>query len=194
MQLRLYPPFFVPGFTRKGILWYHCCCPLFISNLKETPSMKETFFLHGLDSSGNGTKGQYFAIHFPQIKRPDFTGDLDERLEVFERLTEGQNNLTLIGSSFGGLMAACFAIKHSTRVKQLVLLAPALNYFYTPPAEKLAIATLAVIGTHDVITPPALTAPLAEQSFSNLDLQLVDDDHLLHHTFQQLEWEKILGK
>ncbi len=156
--------------------------------------MKETFFLHGLESSGNGTKGQYFTRHFPQIKCPDFTGDLNERLEVFERLTAGKNNLTLIGSSFGGLMAACFALKHPTRVKQLVLLAPALNYLYTPPAEKLSIATLAVIGTHDVVTPPAITVPLAEKSFSNLELRLVDDDHLLHHTFQELEWEKILGE
>ncbi|MBM9518224.1 alpha/beta fold hydrolase [Desulforhopalus vacuolatus] len=184
----------MPGFTHRGILWYHCCCLLFISNLKKEPSMKETFFLHGLDSSGNGTKGQYFAMHFPQIKRPNFTGDLDERLEVFERLTEGQDNLTLIGSSFGGLMAACFAIKYPTRVTQLVLLAPALNYHYSPPAEKLPISTLAVIGRHDVVTPPAITGPLAEQSFSNLDLRLVDDDHLLHHTFQQLEWKKILGE
>ena len=35
-----------------------------------------TYFLHGLDSSGSGTKGRFFALNFPHVVCPDFAGPL----------------------------------------------------------------------------------------------------------------------
>jgi len=58
----------------------------------------ETFFLHGLDSSGKGTKGQWFAKHFPKMHIPDFQGDLATRLSALEKLCSGYNDLILVGS------------------------------------------------------------------------------------------------
>lgn len=154
-----------------------------------------TLFLHGLDSSGNGTKGQFFARHFPDILRPDFTGNLEERLAYLEELTKDMRSLTFIGSSFGGLMGTCFALKHPEKIAKLILLAPALNFGgYRPPAEKLQIPTLLVIGKDDIVCPPDPVVPLAEATFAELETRIEEDDHLLHNIFPALDWEKILNQ
>ncbi|MCP4342269.1 MAG: alpha/beta hydrolase [Desulfobulbaceae bacterium] len=150
------------------------------------------YFLHGLDSSGKGTKGRFFAKNFPQVVCPDFEGTLPNRLLQLEALCKNQQQLTLIGSSFGGLMATCYATKHPEKITRLVLLAPALNFeAYQPPAEPLQIPTLIIIGKHDTVTPAALVAPLAEATFADLEIRIEHDDHMLHSTFHHLDWQKI---
>ncbi|BDD88102.1 alpha/beta hydrolase [Desulfofustis limnaeus] len=150
-------------------------------------------FLHGLDSSGFGTKGRFFAERFPDMLRPDFDGSLSERLERLNRIVADEGALIIVGSSFGGLMATCLAKDQPERCKRLILLAPALNFKeYRPPPGKLAMETLLVIGRHDTVTPPSLVIPAAEATFANLETQVVEDDHLLHHTFQDLDWQHLL--
>lgn len=157
--------------------------------------MRETFFLHGLDSSSKGTKGQWFAKHFPGLRVPDFQGDLATRLSALETLCHGRNNLTLVGSSFGGLMATCFAICHPNRCQSLILLAPALNFpEFSPPQEKIAIPTRLIIGNQDTVTPPDKVLPLAEKSFSQLQIFTYEDDHMLHNSFELLDWHQLLQK
>ncbi len=154
-----------------------------------------TIFLHGLESSGKGTKGTYLAKHFPDVLCPDFFGNLKERLNQLSVLCEGKDDLLLIGSSFGGLMATCFAVSNPTRVTRLVLLAPALNFEgYTVPENMIEIPTLLVIGEEDTVTPAELVLPKAERTFSNLEVVLADDDHMLHNTFQELSWNEIIPK
>lgn len=155
--------------------------------------MQNTFFLHGLDSSSHGTKGRYFQKHFPEVICPDFSGDLRERLLRLERLVGGRGNLVLIGSSFGGLLATSFAIRHPDQVKQLILLAPALGFCdFRPPATALACPTLLVMGRDDTVCPPLLIEPLARATFSNLTVRLADDDHLLRTIFSRIEWPELL--
>ncbi len=152
-----------------------------------------TYFLHGLDSSGKGTKGRFFTEHFPQVVCPDFEGTLAKRLHLLDELCKNQQRLILIGSSFGGLMATHYATKHPEKIIRLILLAPALNFEgYQPPAELLQIPTLIIIGKHDAVTPAALVAPLAEATFADLEIRIENDDHMLHSTFHHLDWQKIL--
>ena len=126
-----------------------------------------TLFLHGLDSSSGGTKGRFFTENFPDIIAPDFTGSLQDRMQALETICRGLDRLTLIGSSFGGLMATCFAIAHPERVQRLILLAPALNFpGFSPPASLLTIPTLLVIGRNDTVTPPDLVIPAARGNIS----------------------------
>jgi pimeloyl-ACP methyl ester carboxylesterase len=154
---------------------------------------REIFFLHGLDSSGQGTKGRFFAENFPHIHCPDFHGTLADRLRQLTDLCRDLSNLILVGSSFGGLMAACYTEKFPKKVARLILLAPALNYGeYRPPREKLSVPTLLVIGNNDTVTPPALVVPLAEQSFADLKIRLEDDDHMLSTTFPAMAWHELL--
>ena len=152
-----------------------------------------TYFLHGLDSSGQGTKGAFFAGNFPQVRRPDFFGDLTDRLTQLQDMCGDDRDLTLIGSSFGGLMATCFAIDRPQQVARLILLAPALNFAaYVPPETLIEIPTLLVVGRHDVVTPPDPVLPLARRTFACLEEQLVDDDHMLHETFRRLPWHTLI--
>jgi len=123
----------------------------------------------------------------------DYHGDLDQRLSQLEGEVAGLDNLILIGSSFGGLMAACFAIRHPPQVGRLILLAPALNFSgYQPPIKPITIPTLLIIGAHDTVCPPTLVLPRARATFSTLEERVVDDDHMLHRTFPALDWPQLL--
>ncbi|MDK9706670.1 MAG: alpha/beta fold hydrolase [Desulforhopalus sp.] len=153
----------------------------------------EIFFLHGLDSSGQGTKGRFFAEHFPHVHCPDFHGTLAERLDQLTALCRDLPRVVFIGSSFGGLMATCYAAGFPEKVTRLILLAPALNYGeYRPPQEKLQVPATLIIGNDDTVTPPAKVIPLAEQSFAQLTIHRVDDDHMLHGTFMAMAWHELL--
>lgn len=158
--------------------------------------MKKTLlFLHGLDSSGQGTKGKWFAEHFPEMLIHDYHGTLDQRLAQLQAVCGKDRNLILVGSSFGGLMATCFALHCREQCKRLILLAPALNFdSYTPPQKKLQVPTQLIIGKEDTVTPPDLVLPLAEQTFSRLSTAVLEDDHMLHASFFQLDWQTLLGE
>ncbi|MEE4166703.1 MAG: alpha/beta hydrolase [Desulfocapsaceae bacterium] len=152
-----------------------------------------TIFLHGLDSSGRGTKGSYFAKHFPTMLRPDFEGSLSERMSQLTTVIAGLNELIIVGSSFGGLMGACLCREQPEKVKRLIMLAPALNFGeYRIPDSKVTTESLLVIGKEDTVTPPEAVIPAAKATFSQLQIQLVDDDHLLHHYFYQMDWPTLL--
>ncbi len=153
-----------------------------------------TLFLHGLDSSSRGTKGRFFTENYPDIIAPDFTGSLQDRMRALATLCRSLDRLTLIGSSFGGLMATCFAIARPERVQRLILLAPALNFpDFSPPAALLDIPTLLIIGENDTVTPPDLVIPAARATFMNPDIISCDDDHLLRTAFLALDWNKLLA-
>jgi pimeloyl-ACP methyl ester carboxylesterase len=158
--------------------------------------MKSTqFFLHGLESSSKGTKGRWFAEHFPKMIIPDFSGDLSCRVQSLKRLCGDLQNITLIGSSFGGLMATIFAMEHAAQCSRLILLAPALNFpEFVLPAVKIAIPTKLIIGEHDTVTPPDRVLPLARKVFLDLDVSLCGDDHMLHKVFYELNWKEMLGE
>lgn len=151
-------------------------------------------FLHGLDSSGFGTKGRFFAERFPGMLRPDFDGSLAERMDRLRAIVAGFDDLIVVGSSFGGLMATCLAKEQPELIKRIVLLAPALNFKeYHPPPVKLETETILIIGRHDTVTPPAIVIPSAQATFANLRSSIVDDDHLLHNTFRELDWSTMLS-
>ena len=157
--------------------------------------MSEIFFLHGLDSSSKGTKGQWFAKHFPEVRLPNFQGDLATRLSALETLCHGCNSLIFVGSSFGGLMATCFAMRHPSRCQSLVLLAPALNFpEFSPPQQKIATPVTLIIGSQDTVTPPDKVLPFAKKTFAQLQIFTYDDDHMLHNSFEQLDWQHLLQK
>jgi pimeloyl-ACP methyl ester carboxylesterase len=154
---------------------------------------KSYYFLHGLDSSGSGTKGRFFAANYPFVECPDFSGELENRMRQLEKICGKGSGLTFIGSSFGGLMATCFAIRYPGRVKALHLLAPALNFpGFSVPAHKIEVNTTIVIGEFDDVTPPDPVISLARATFVSPEVHIVKDDHFLHRTFDRLEWGKLL--
>ena len=158
------------------------------------PTPTGTFFLHGLDSSGQGTKGRFFAEHFPHVHCPNFVGTLEDRLTSLTNLCEKEHRLILIGSSFGGLMATSYAVTHPEKISRIVLLAPALNFAgYHVPARQLSTPCLLVIGRNDTVTPADLVIPQAKATFADLEICIEDDDHMLHKSFMNFGWSDILS-
>lgn len=157
--------------------------------------MKTTLvFIHGLESTSQGTKGQFFHKYFPQMIIEDYFGSFDERMQKLLKLLAGKNNLVLVGSSYGGLMAAQFALQHEDRVKKLILLAPALMLpEFTPTAgQQLQLPVIIYHGTEDDIVDPHVVKGIAENIFPRLEHHLVHDDHPLTQTFPTLDWKKLL--
>jgi predicted esterase len=151
-------------------------------------------FIHGLESTAQGNKGQFFRQFFPQMIIEDYTGDFAARMRKLEALLSGKNDLILVGSSYGGLMAAQYAIDNEDKIKKMILLAPALNLLeFKPPVHtKLPLPIIIYHGTGDDIVNPYTVKTIALRYFSNLEHHLVDDDHSLHKIFPVLDWKKLL--
>lgn len=154
-----------------------------------------SIFLHGLESSSRGTKGRWFRERFPEMLVPDFSGPLDGRMNKLMAILDGRRDLLLIGSSFGGLMATLYAMDKPDRVKEVVLLAPALNFsgFLPDISRTVPVPASLYIGREDEVCPPDIVIPRARQVFTDLTVHLTDDDHLLRETFTKIDWPAILG-
>jgi pimeloyl-ACP methyl ester carboxylesterase len=151
-------------------------------------------FIHGLDSSSRGTKGSFFRERYPGMLLEDYSGPLEERMAKLERDLAGKKDLILVGSSYGGLMAALFACGNESRVRRLVLLAPALGHaeFDACSRKPLQIPVTLYHGRSDIVVPPEPTRQIAVRLFGNLDHHLVEDDHSLHLIFSSLDWDGLL--
>lgn len=95
-------------------------------------------YLHGFTSGANSFKGGYLRERFAEkgqrLHTPDLNGGdfehltLSSQLAIVERLAASlDGELTLLGSSMGAYVAALFAETQS-RVRRLVLIAPAFQF------------------------------------------------------------------
>lgn len=151
-------------------------------------------FIHGLESTSQGTKAVYFRKHFPGMMTDDYAGPLAARMD---KLTAGlgqTSGIIMVGSSYGGLMAAIYACRHPERVKRLILLAPALSLPEFDPyrQSRLEMPVTLYHGRLDEIVPPDEVRHIAETICVQLTYHLVDDDHPLSHVFPGLPWEDLL--
>ena len=153
-------------------------------------------FLHGLESSSRGNKASFFRYLHPEMIIPDFSGSLAARMRSLHAILHGLNNIILVGSSFGGLMATIYAMENPGAVTRLVLLAPALNFaeFAHQAVQRTENPAWLFIGRHDTVTPPADVIPLARRIFTNLHYEEVDDDHMLAATFKNFAWKDLLAE
>jgi pimeloyl-ACP methyl ester carboxylesterase len=153
-------------------------------------------YIHGSSGDKSQTyKARILRGIFPGMLTPDFNGDLPERMKQLKMILGTETGWTLVGSSLGGLMAALFAMQHPDQVRKLVLLAPALTLpgFTRSLASRIAIPTIIIQGKQDDLIPLEPTQRLAEKVFVNLTYIVVDDDHRLHKTVEELDWEKLLA-
>ncbi len=150
-------------------------------------------FLHGLESSGQGRKAQWIKSRVPELLTPDFTGSLTERMEQLEPWLAREPSWRIIGSSFGGLMAALWTRRHPEKVERLILLAPALHRTeYFPTAPPVDVPTLLVHGTEDDVVPLEPVAEAARRAFRHLTAWTYQDDHRLIPTSESMNWPALL--
>jgi predicted esterase len=152
-------------------------------------------FIHGLESTSRGTKGIFFRERYPEMIIEDFVGSFSQRMEKLEGLLSGKEDLILIGSSYGGLMAAVYACLNEERVKKLILLAPALHLDpYRPFRNKKLRMPIAIFhGLRDDVVPLSAVQTIADQLFENHTFRALEDDHSLHNSFATLEWDTLLS-
>lgn len=156
--------------------------------------MTVTVFIHGLESSNKGTKSVFFREKYPDMIIPNFTDDLEARMEKLESVLSGKTGIRLVGSSFGGLMASIFAMRNESRVEKMVLLAPAINliHFTRHIGKQVSVPVWVFHGTNDQVIPLEEVEPVARETFTDLSFNTVDDDHFLHKTFKTIDWDGIL--
>jgi pimeloyl-ACP methyl ester carboxylesterase len=152
-------------------------------------------YIHGSDSDSSSGKARLFQEWFPGMITPDFKGSFTRRMDLLQKILSNQVGWTLIGSSYGGLMAAVFTLGHEDQVRKLALLAPALaqNIAPLPKPGPISIPTILIHGTQDIVVPFEPVRVIAERLFSNLTIYAVEDDHRLHKTAREMDWNTILG-
>jgi pimeloyl-ACP methyl ester carboxylesterase len=151
-------------------------------------------FIHGLMGNSLGVKATLLREKFPAILIPDFDGSLDERMEDLREILGEAEGWTIIGSSFGGLMASIYACERPHQVKKLILLAPALVWpdFAESPPDPISVPVVIYHGTEDELIPIEQVRELAEEVFLSLVFNQVEDDHGLYNTVHALDWESLL--
>jgi pimeloyl-ACP methyl ester carboxylesterase len=156
--------------------------------------MTVRIFIHGLESSNQGTKGLFFKNEFPDMIIPNFPGTLQERMQKLDRVLSKKSGIRLVGSSFGGLMAALFAMENESRIERMILLAPALNLmgFSGAQEREISVPTWIYHGRDDEVIPLETMQGVAKKTFRHLILHAVDDDHYLHKTFKGIDWQELL--
>jgi predicted esterase len=166
--------------------------------------MSNVIFVHGLESSGHGFKGNLFRERIPGCFTPDlkeyfpqipYQELLKERMRQLSEILERKNKWKIIGSSFGGLMSSLYTLKHSKKVQKLILLAPLLAVPELNPSkfEKVDIPVIVYHGKNDEVISIKPTKKRANMLFKNLSYNLVDDDHMLHPTVENLNWKELLN-
>ncbi len=149
-------------------------------------------FVHGLEGSPQGRKAQRLRALGLPLQVRDLRGvSLQGRYDAVERDTRGGRAL-LVGSSYGGLVAALLAQAHPERFTGLVLCAPALGWVEPPnldPRSLVAPAGLPVHllhGLRDDVVPIEQSRAYQRRSGPGVTLWELDDDHALRGSLELL--------
>ena len=108
-------------------------------------------------------------------------------LDLFETL--GLDRFDLVGFSFGGWMAAEFAVQHHHRIGKLVLVAPAGLVVKDPPATDLFTIPPAELPSY-LATNPAALAPFLPEGH---DLEFLTLRYRETTAVARLIWERASG-
>jgi pimeloyl-ACP methyl ester carboxylesterase len=165
--------------------------------------MQNIIFIHGLESSGKGFKGQLLRKSLPECLTPDFeefnpnisiNSLLEIRMEQLLSILKEKSPWIIIGSSFGGLMGALLTCQHPEKVSKLILLAPYLSSPKLSPElySKVNVPVVVYYGKNDKIISLNQSQARAKELFKNLKFNIVDDNHSLHKTVVNLDWKNLI--
>lgn len=140
-------------------------------------------FFHGLETGPHGSKYQILSKIAPTIA-PDCTGvmDLATRVQTAKEALQGHENLIIVGSSFGGLVAVTLLLQDATierRTQALLLCAPALHRQDAPQLPtSLYRKTTILHGKDDDVIPLRDVQQWARQNWVT-QFEFIQDEHRL---------------
>lgn len=153
-------------------------------------------FLHGLESGPSGEKVDELTATFgtTQFSAPDCRGiaDLEERITIcLKHIKAIGQPVFLVGSSFGGLVAALIATRHPELVTGMVLCAPALHWTQAAEIDLTGIRATIIHGEQDDVVPIRASYDFCLK-FGAVRLVVVQDNHRLSRNsdlIAQTAWE-----
>lgn len=160
--------------------------------------MSKLYFLHGMESSPQGTKSKFLKEHFPDCIIPHLPPDNQKRMEILGSLIG--EPAWIVGSSLGGLSAVLFAMKNPGFVKGMVIMAPAVGFFdktIFSEAERLrlgktyipaGIPCVVIAAEYDDVIPLQAIEDMLARSPDRTQISLikVKDDHRLNQSLDIL--------
>lgn len=139
----------------------------------------KVLFIHGLEGSPQGAKAQCLRRHFDVIAEGMDTGDFSACVAQQARAVAEHAPHVVVGSSFGGAVAAALLSQGAWR-GPTVLLAPALGHFGVPLTLPEGVPVLIIHGTRDAIVPLDESRSLSRSGTPGaVRLCEVDDEHRL---------------
>jgi pimeloyl-ACP methyl ester carboxylesterase len=127
---------------------------------------------------------------------PDFAGSFDQPMSQLRDILSDNSSWTLIGSSYGWLMATVFALDHEAQLRKLTLLAPALTLEPFDSLSKpgpVSVSMIVIHGRLDTVVPLEPVRDIAQKLFTNLAYYIVEDDHRPRKTANEMDWKSILS-
>lgn len=133
-------------------------------------------FLHGLESGPHGSKFKTLRESLP-IKSYDMQGkNKQERLAIALEHIKHEEEIVLVGSSFGGLVASILALDHP-QIIGLLLLAPAWEMHEFPKGLDFPKNTKVIIPLQDEVLDPQGMITFCKEH--GLEYITVEDQHRL---------------
>jgi predicted esterase len=94
-------------------------------------------------------------------------------------------------------------LEHETQVRRLIRLAPALTLepltwlpkpkpFDQTQGKPVSVPTVVIHGTLDTVVPLEPVRDIVQKLFLNVKYHIVEDDHRLHKSIHELDWNSIL--
>lgn len=156
-------------------------------SVNRRPVMGESdqiYFFHGLESAPVGTKSTRLGEDF-EVVAPDFQEmDIFERLDKAEGVTEGMDDLVVVGSSYGGLLAALLYSRHPERFHGYVLMAPAFGLEAADEIERMPDNAVVIYGVDDEVVSSRAVHQVC--GAHGVEVTEVDDNHRLHDSLDRM--------
>ena len=147
---------------------------------------------HGLEGSPQGGKATALTAAGFEVVAPDGRGKaLAARIEDLRSAMDGDREMVLVGSSYGGLAAAFLANELRDQLRGVILCAPALIRSEPPVVhpEQLTIPSdlpcIIIHGRQDRVIPISASRELVERC-PHVELLERDDDHGLRGSLDTL--------
>lgn len=143
-------------------------------------TLNHIMFLHGKESGPFGTKYKWMQEVY-EVDSPDFQGmEIEDRLSKAEKLTRGMVGVFLVGSSYGGLLAALLYSKYPDRFSGYLLLAPALHLEAAKDITRIPDKSSVIHGTFDEVVPHDTVSSFCKTK--GVAFISVEDAHPLHNS------------